>query len=106
MQDTIILAINSAAAAKAVIEKHMNSKRSYAGFSIIHVYYQLTLLFSLIVPFSAILDALSCAVSGVLLSCGMHWLFLWRQFPLYSISLFSCCIGFQVLDPKHRCSSH
>ncbi|KAG8646471.1 uncharacterized protein LOC110622916 isoform X3 [Manihot esculenta] len=35
--DTIILAINSAAAAKAVIEKRMNSKRSYAGFSIIHV---------------------------------------------------------------------
>ncbi|KAF2308160.1 hypothetical protein GH714_036019 [Hevea brasiliensis] len=35
--DTVILAINSAAAAKTVIEKHVNPKGSYTGFTIIHV---------------------------------------------------------------------
>lgn len=76
VQDKVILAINSAAAAKIFFERHVAPGRSFAQFSILCMYSlqdsnPASQLHSSSIPlWCAIFDDLCCVFSGLLPSCG------------------------------------
>lgn len=106
-QDTVILAINSAAAAKLALETRVGFKRSVSGFFIIISRYCLENFVAHHLPlWLHFFYEVCCVFSGLLLSCGKYWPFLWQQFPLYSTLFSSYSIIFQVLDQKHGYTLH